>query len=648
MIELVDPQEAYKEFPGPVLLLAGPGTGKTFQMAHRIKYLVEDIKADPAEITVITFTTAAARSMRERLSEIDKSNNEPFLPKDKHPHRISTMHSLGNSIIGADPKSVGLTEKYDVLHDQHLKKVLFEDAASIAGFDKKEAILAEQYRSQGFPIDQASVEIKKITTAYETILKKCSLLDYDSQILLACLMLQRDSKLLDEWRKKTKYLLVDEYQDVNQPQCELIQLLSTGQREGLFAVGDDDQSIYSFRGGSPEYICNFEDHFGKQSKIGKLSLSRRCPEHILLGAQAIVDHFYKGRVPKPDPQFQSSNQGGNKIYIHDVPTDQKEAEIIAAITKKNIATSKIIIIIPYGKYLPLIKKALSQNGLDFRYRLNLNDKGLIRFSVLADWCSDQNSSSKLRHLIDLIINNYDDLIKETIADTNKITELRLIGSKKIAELWNEVTQSVSLFEVLKKHATKTDPDAFIFGLYDNLRDISTMIEKKGGNRNSLPSFLTKCGLFVAPGKNPNGLLNEVLEWQNELMSSTKATSYEPVQIYNMPSSKGLEADIVFIVGTSEGLLPNPKSDIEEQARLFYVAMTRAKKELHLFSSRTRSAAITFKPASYQLKLSPFISKIPDEHKEMKYVQRAKTAAKITGGKKQKVARKAKRSNHRFG
>jgi superfamily I DNA/RNA helicase len=161
---------------------------------------------------------------------------------------------------------------------------------------------------------------------------------------------------------------------------------------------------------------------------------------------------------------------------------------------------------------------------------------------------------------------------------------------------------------------------FIAELKRNCLDEVDSLLKKGGNRTSLPMFLEKCGLLVAPGANPLGLISEIREWKGERVGANIGATYLPVNIYNMPSSKGLQADVVFVVGVSDGLIPSPDRDIEEESRLFFVAMTRAKKELHLFSARKRPADITFKKASYQLKRSSFIDAIPTEHIEEKFIR----------------------------
>jgi len=615
MIEIQKPLKAYKNYPGPILLLAGPGTGKTYQMAMRIKYLIEELEANPDEIAVVTFTIEAARNLRERLTHDDIN-----LVKEQHPKIISTMHSLGNSIITSVPKMFGLPEEFVVLTEKTPREVLLKDAANMAGFNRKKWKHAHNCRIKGKCNENLKSEKCKICRQYKKILRKCNRIDYDDQILLACKALRKDPELKEEWQKNTKYLLVDEYQDINEAQCEFIQLLTEGQTTGLFVVGDDDQSIYAFRGGSPKYIRNFEKYYGKKSKIGRLNKSWRCPEHILKGARAMVKKYNMKSEIKPKPTFSKKIKVNNKILIWDVPNDNKEAEIIARIAKKNIMTDSVTVIIPNLNYLPPIKRALKKAGLDYKYKFNINEGGLIRFPLLSNWVENPNDNLTMRYLLDLTINNHDKLTKKMKTSNQKITEKREAASKFIANLWGDVDKKKSLYEIICSEGAKSEKNTFLADLKDDLNDIYNLLKEKGSSRHQHHDFLYKTGLLLAPGKNPNGIISEIKEWMNELIESNRGSSLAPVKIYNMPSSKGLEGKIICVVGVSGGILPHPDDDIEEKSRLLYVAMTRAKKELHLFSARRRLGSVTFQKDSYQIKKSPYISAIPNKHVEMKYIR----------------------------
>jgi DNA helicase-2/ATP-dependent DNA helicase PcrA len=613
MIEIAEPLNSFREFPGPILLLAGPGTGKTFQLAKRVKFLIEDMSADPDEIAVITFTNEAARNMRERLTQGDIN-----ISQDKTPQTIMTMHSLGNAIIGACPSLFQLPAEYGVLSEDQPREVLLKDASTLAGYQRTKWTAADDCRRKGLCKEEAASERCQICKQYRSLLRKCSLVDYDDQMFLSCQALISDAKLRSQWQSKTRYLLVDEYQDINQAQCELIQLLTQSHEDGLFAVGDDDQSIYSFRGGSPKYIRDFESHLGKNAKVGRLSMSWRCPEHILRGARCMVKEYYKESLLKPEPTFSDKIESKAKIHFYDVPSDTQEARLIAAMAQERLKTNAVTVIIPNSNYFPPVRDALRARRIAYNYKAKFDEQGISRLTLLPQWAEDQHNSLLLRYLLDLVVQNNDELTNKVTGDTTNLKTKREMASQIVAALWEEVDKETSLWTVLCKEAAS---NSFLSALKSECLDeiLSLMDEHTIGKRDSLSRFLEKSALFVAPGRNPRNLISEIRDLKSERIASSIGTSFRPVSIYNMPSSKGLEADVVFVVGVSEGLIPLPNADTEEQSRLFYVAMTRAKCELHLFSARKRSAHITFKPESYQLKRSPFIDVIPKEHIEMKQI-----------------------------
>ena len=406
MIKIKEPSNSYKEFPGPILLLAGPGTGKTFQLAHRIKFLIKGLKVDPNEISVITFTNEAAKNMKEKLSDQDID-----LSKEKYPKIIATMHRLGNMILKSGREILDLPENYQILVEKEQRKPIFRDATNLAGYNVEKWKNTAECRLKGNCV-KTNGEKCKICDEYKNLLRKSARVDYDDLILLACDILEKNEKIRKEWKLKTKYLLVDEYQDINEAQCKLIQLLSKDQEDGLFVVGDDEQSIYSFRGGSTKFIANFDKYFPNNPKVGELFVSWRCSQHILLGARSMINNFYKKALPKPKPKFSAKIETNNKIVFYEVPSEGLEAYIISKIAKEKIKTNSIKIIIPNKKYFPILKKTLQKFGLNYRYKFNINQEGLIRFTILTDWLKNKDDNILFRYLIDLIIQNYDDLSKK--------------------------------------------------------------------------------------------------------------------------------------------------------------------------------------------------------------------------------------------
>lgn len=611
MIEIKDPSTSFKIFPGPILLLAGPGTGKTYQLAERVPFLINELAASPDEICIITFTAAAARQMRERLAK-----DGARLPVDKRPGAIITMHGLGNSIIARDLESLGLPEQYKVLTVREHRDLLLQDAGVLAGYHADEWKLTDDCRRKG-ACSETSASVKcRICAEYQGILRKCALVDYDDQIFLACRLLQSNKVIAEDVRAKSKYLLVDEYQDINQAQCEFIQLLTQGQTAGLFAVGDDDQSIYSFRGGDPKFIRDFGKCFGESSKIGRLYVSWRCPQHILLGSRKVVEKYFLGRQAKPIPTFSETLKTNNKITLYDMPSDNSEAEKVASIAEKTVKRMRsMTVLIPNRLYFPPLRRALIRHGLSFAYRADPREDGLLRFALLDDWVQSPQDNMLFRYLLQLVIENNDEIMKKLPLSANKITERRMEAREQVAGLWKKVSLSSSLHEAFVERATGKRSRKTVEQII--MRDCLDVISQslspdRRTKRKHLSDFLRISGLMVAPCKHPEGLLKEIDEWRSDRQGNNAMGPYLPVEIYNLPSSKGLQADVICVLGLSEDLFPRPDDDIEEKSRLLYVAMTRAKEELYLFSSRKRSGSITL-GRSYSLKPSSMLATIPKEN-----------------------------------
>jgi len=217
---------------GPLLILAGPGTGKTYRLAKRIKYLIEEKDVSPEEITVITFTSAAAKNMRNRIS--DEAQSELYIDPSQQPKSIRTMHGLGYLILQDEDSQLEF-DCHNVIADLDLQKILYADAAQITGFQRAQAEEARQCRQLGKC--KLSEEVKcKICQQYQKLLRACSAIDFNDQILLACQILKDKPGLLLKYQLQCKHLLIDEYQDINAAQFELIRLLSQKHQDGLFVV----------------------------------------------------------------------------------------------------------------------------------------------------------------------------------------------------------------------------------------------------------------------------------------------------------------------------------------------------------------------------------------------------------------------------
>ena len=604
-------EDVARIYPGPILVVAGPGTGKTHQLARRVKWLIKEHGVRKEEITVITFTGEAARNMKQRLS--DKEREDVYLPPEEQPAEIRTMHSLGHAVISEKPRAVGLRKQFSVLTGKELREILFADAAQIVGVSRGDGSSAEECRRKGTcdPTD----EIKcRVCERYRKILRECNTIDYDDQIFLACEVFRSEPDILASWQKKTRYLLVDEYQDINKAQYELIRLLIRGQEEGLYVVGDDDQSIYSWRGGTPEYVVNFEKHFASQARVFHLTECRRCPPHVLQAALAAVKKNNHKRRPKPDPT--PISQEPSKVLEYHVPSDKREATEIAKGARQALTSEDVLVLLPGHRFAARIKKAMRAKRVGYECGHEVDESGLSRMNDAILWLNEPKRDFKLRLCIQRIVKNPD--LKIPFEGSNKegIEEKRERTLAKISHLWSEVgtrKAQKTLWEALGSAASDKPDLQFIAERLKDLQDQHAKKEKPS-------AFLEAVSRILRPWASIKAMEQEVEEWVEDSRARNVSGGGMLARILTMQAAKGLGADVVFVVGLDKDVFPSGFQDLEEQQRLFYVSMTRAKKELHLFHARVRSGRAGYTPppdgkTQSALAPSPFLSYLPPEHVE---------------------------------
>lgn len=604
---IVNP-EAYKTELGPVLLLAGPGTGKTWQIAKRIQHLTASKAISAGEITVITFTAEAANSMRRKIAEEGK---DEYIEPDKRPKRISTMHSLGFYILKKHPNLVGLQPGFVVVENQQLREMIMRDAALLLGFSPDQAGVAMKERTAAI-LSEVS---KKIIEEYERILRLSNAIDYDDQITLASKLLRENEDIRQEYINGTKHLLVDEYQDINQAQFEFIELLSRDSRNGLFVVGDDDQSIYGFRGGDPKFIRSFAEYFGNGCVVYQIDVSLRCAPNILDSAVSVVAKFDSSRVDKGVYKYINPDSG--QVTIHNCPSDDREAEVIAAIIYGEIETAKeekrkpgeFFVLVPNRFYAESVGRILTRSGINIDYRSTKENLGFQKLSFFNDWRINPESNLATRTVVEMILEGGSTSIPRLRAKGD--LPKRIVGMKQIAEIWKLVGQNNTNFLKAINSAVKKG------NLYEEISSKLQELYKLSGGKDT-PLFMQKISTYIHPWSSPKSFLEGVSKIISPAKKNRPAFNHV-VRILTFQSAKGLEADFVFIVGLEEGTTPRTIAvDVAEEARLFFVAMTRAKRELHLFHCRKRTGAITFRKVSHNLSQSRFLEVLPKDKIETQY------------------------------
>jgi len=548
--------------------------------------------------------------MRKRLS--DKNKTEVYIPPKKQPENIRTMHSIGFRIISDAYREVGLKKGFIVIGDK-IRDLLFADSARILGFLGDEGELAEECRRHGL-CKETSEKKCLICKQYQNTLRGLNVIDYDDQIFLACKLLKENSDLLLKWKKSTEHLLVDEYQDINNAQFELIKLLCEGQEEGLFVVGDDDQSIYGWRGGSPKYILNFRNFFGKKSKIRTLKKCRRCPPHVLSAALAIVKKNNPKRVPKDD--LHSINKEEiSKVSVFEVPSDKYEAKQICSSVTSAPINQDALVLMPGHRFATHIKRIMRERRIPYDCRSRVTTSGLYGINDLIKWLRNDKNNLSLRFCLDKIIKN--PKLKIPFDKLNSIKEKRERTLTKVANLWKVViSEKVTLYDAICRMEDDENDLRFIIHLLKNLRE--------AWNDGQNPEkFMEKTCRIIRPWTSIKDFSEEVEDWVEDALARDASAGEPMARVLTMEAAKGLGSDQVFIIGLNKGIFPEERlkeEKLREKQRLLYVSMTRAKKKLHMYYSRVREGRLSFQAAPNGkgrgiLEHSPFLEWLPKENVE---------------------------------
>lgn len=596
-------EEIVTNFASPTLVLAGPGSGKTYLLADRIKRLLDN-GTDKNTITVLTFGTDARQNMIDKL--IDPNGH--FKIKFDELPPISTMHSLGFKIVQEVPRAVNLHKtNLKVQGDEDVKKLMFRDAAFSLGFAEENGKVALECKQCG-DCDENSEEKKcKICNKYREIMSKCNHIDFDDQILFACQILHNNPDILEAYQSRATHLLVDEYQDINAAQFKLIELLSRKSRNGLFVVGDDAQSIYGFRGSAPKFILRFSQDF-PNAEIPPLAHSRRCPEKTMNDAFKVLEKYYTNWTERPELEFHIET--GEEPSIWKFLSEIAEAKMVAKIARSSIPQKTVLILVPKKEFFPLISKELSNQNVPHECPIDLLPERVQIVKHFVDWVKEPFDNFFTRIVIEDLINNGIAKVPGAKKDRTcspETIEIRNAVETDIAKLWESVDRKNDLFSVIRNLEHPNEPMAKIRdGLCRLLESYNNLERKNQGEFVKQLSVVT--GIWCHPSEFAKDISKIV-----QLLQSERPVGPGSVELKTMKKAKGLEADIVMIVGLEDDIVPNPYSkDMVEEARLFYVSMTRAKEKLFLFHSHRRPCNISFGKQVLDKQRSRFLDAIGRE------------------------------------
>ena len=637
-------KEAVLATEGPVLVLAGAGSGKTTVLVNRIAYMISEKHIRPWNILAITFTNKAAREMKDRI--------ERLLGDTAKDMWIGTFHSVCVRILRSCIDLLGYSRDF-VIYDTADTKTVMKECLRELDIDEKSFpvrnVLSIISNAKNDLMDAATFEnvyksdyrmsiIAKIYYRYQTKLRKNNAVDFDDIILNTVKILSENPDVLSKYQDKFRYILVDEYQDTNNSQYLLINLLAQANRN-LCVVGDDDQSIYKFRGANIGNILNFEDDYSDVQKI-TLDQNYRSTQNILDAANSVISNN-KGRMGK---SLWTSNGNGNKVYVYTGTNEYDEARYIARQIKKHFdeqgSFSDCAILYRTNAQSRVIEEMLMRESVPYKVLSGL------RFY-------DRKEIKDIIAYLRVVYNPNDDVSLARIINEPKrkignatLEKARNIAREKETSLYDVISHADDYPEfktAIKKLLGFSEIIQSLIKLKDTvtIEDLTGRILNDTGYMPALvmedttesKTRIENLGEFISvitefeKNEETGNTLGEFLE-NISLVSDIDGydENEDSAVLMTIHSAKGLEFPIVFLSGLEEGLFPGMRSmesddDIEEERRLCYVAITRAKEQLYI----TKTISRTIHGKTMPTTASRFFKEIPVEYLEDKTTLQPKVA-----------------------
>ena len=580
---------------GPVLILAGAGSGKTKALTHRFAYLMRERHVSPLQILCVTFTNKAAGEMRLRIGRLlGHDVNQVFsLPW------LGTFHSVCVRILRRElnRSSLGLSSSFVIfdegdaqtavkraLEELHLDPKQYNPAAmrsQISGA-KNEMLTPSEYEQYAMGPWQKAVH--QVYARYQSLLKQANALDFDDLLLKTIELFQSHPELLAEYQERFRYIMVDEYQDTNRAQYLLIKLLAARNRN-LFVIGDDWQSVYSWRGADFRNILDFEKDY-PDAKVIKLEQNYRSTQKILAAAQAVIDK----NEQRSDKTLWTDNAEGLPISLVECLNEKDEAEFVCRETKALLANRHFTGVESYDDCVILYRTNAQSRAMEealLRYALPYRVVGGVKFY-------ERKEIKDVIAYIRVLVNPADWVSMERVINVpargigeKTAASLRQYGVDNIELLPKKVQEFLSLLKTLRQKI-EDKPAAETIELILEGTSYRKFLKEQGiegeARLENVNELLTAAGRSDSIGE----FLEQVALVQDiENAIERDADAQEGcLTLMTMHSAKGLEFPVVFIIGMEEGIFPHSralaeKSEMEEERRLAYVGMTRAKKKLYL-------------------------------------------------------------------
>lgn len=624
--------EAVKETEGAVLVLAGAGSGKTRVLTTRVAYLINEKKVNPRNILAITFTNKAANEMKERISSMVE--NSKYI-------QISTYHSLGLLFIKENFEQLGYQSNFTIIDSDDvltlIKKIMKENNIDDKAFNprairnaissaKNELIDATGYEK--YAITEFETKVYEVYKNYEKRLKLGNSLDFDDLLMLPIILFQKHPDILKEYQERFQYILIDEYQDTNHAQYVLSKMLSA-KYKNIFVVGDVDQSIYAFRGANYRNILNFEKDYPDNKTI-LLEENYRSTKSILNVANDVI----KNNKQRKEKNLWTQNDEGEKITYHRAENEKDEAYYVKNEIQKlldsGVEKSSIAVLYRTNAQSRVIEEELLHENIPYKvvgsfYFYNRKEiKDLISYLKLI---YNTNDDISLLRIINtpkrgIGLKTIENLTLKAVSENKSIYDVIDSGKellfKNMIEKMKQQQENLSLTELIDTILNET-------GLKQELESEKTIeaeirLENLNEFKTVARNFEDKYGIIS---------LDEFLD-SISLVSDIEEhkDNKDVVTLMTIHSAKGLEFDYVFIIGLEETLFPHKNSlldneELEEERRLCYVAVTRAKKKLYLTNARKRMifGDINYNPPSR------FINEINEQYLDKEEIISEKTFVK---------------------
>ncbi len=572
---------------GPMMVLAGPGSGKTMVLTHRIQYLIEQYGVHPSKILVITFTKAAALEMKERFQKL-AGENLPVV--------FGTFHSVffmilkyaygytSANVLGEEEKKQYLKEivaKQEIEMDDEAE--FFTSLISEISLVKGEMISLEHYYSSTCSDDV----FRTIYNEYEKCLRQHGKIDFDDMLVFTYELFKAREDILKQWQNRFRYLLVDEFQDINRVQYEIVKMLAKPENN-LFIVGDDDQSIYRFRGANPEIMLGFERDYPSCEKT-LLNINYRCSKDIVDGAKRVI----KNNTKRFEKEIKANAGEFLPIQIHEVKNQREEnQEILDQIheyNRKGMLYSEMAVIFRTNTQPRLLLEKLMEYGIPFKIRDGIPNiyehfiaKNLISYFKMANGNRERAEFLQIMNRPKRYLSR--EYLQNPIVSFSEL-KIQLSDKKWLVERIEQLESDLLMI-------SKMTPYAGINYIRKGIgyeKYLKEYAEFRKMNYDDLLEVLDEIQTGAKEFKTVEDWFRHIREYSEHMKDQVKQgqKNTDAVMMMTMHSSKGLEFETVFLLDANEEVTPHKKAvkeaDLEEERRMFYVAMTRAKKYLHIFS-----------------------------------------------------------------